>query len=131
METTLALLRRQARLLNALLNHAEEAASGEDWLVAEQSLAALGERLQQRIQVAEGSVFPWIERRVGGPRFVPVARLTLQHASLVERLGQALALVAERDGDQAGPAIGRVRALLDAHLREEDEVLWPMVEPRH
>ncbi len=127
METTLALLRRQGRLLMALLDQAEDAVEDDDWGTAEDALAALGERLQQRIQLTESSVFPWIERRVGDDHFIPVRRLTLQHASLVERLGGALGRVRGRSHDEAAAAVTWLRTLLEAHLQEEEQVLWPVV----
>jgi hypothetical protein len=127
METTLALLRRQGRLLTALLDQAEDAVADEDWSRADADLTALGERLQQRIRLAEGSVLPWIERRIGEANFLPVTRLILQHAELVGRMEAALARVREQRGDEAGPALGWLRALLEAHLREEEGVLWPVV----
>src|SRR5262249_26480736 len=96
METTLALVRRQGRLLTALLDQAEAAVAEADWNAAEDALAAFGERLQQRLHLTESSLFPWIERRVGDTHFLPVARLTLQHAALVERLGVSLAQVRDR-----------------------------------
>jgi hypothetical protein len=114
METTSAYLRRQGRLLTALLDRADEAIQEGDWLAAVNALEIFERRLQRHFELLHGSIFPWIERRVG--HFSAIDDLQQHEDELVEAL--------------ASHRLGELRSLLDRYLSEEDQVVWPMVEFR-
>jgi hypothetical protein len=114
METTPAYLRRQGRLLTALLDRADEAIGDGDWLAAVHALEIFERRLRHHFELLHGSILPWIERRVG-------------HVSALDDLQQHEDELADA---LASHRLAELRSLLERYLSEEDQVVWPMVEFR-
>ena len=105
METTAAFLRRQGRLLLSLLDLPGD---------RETALVLFEQHLQRRIELVRKSVLPWLERRIG-------------HLSALEDLRaqerQIFELLASR-------RLTQLRTVVESYLREQEQVIAPLIEFR-
>jgi hypothetical protein len=114
-------LRRQSRLLTALLDQVVGALAANEWERAALSMRVFADRLDRRIELSAA-----MTRRIHDRYQISAGRLEAQHAALSEHAQEALSALIEGD-PEAHMLVGWLHTLFEAHLAEEQDVLWPLL----
>lgn len=127
MENAGADLVREGRLIEGLRALVERYVGAHDHTRAEDSLTALMQRLGERILLEEETLFPAVERAVGGGAFEPTRRMRRQHAVLLDLVDGVRRAIAGGAWAAAGFDLRELHAALALHLEEERRVLFPLL----
>lgn len=124
MQTTLELLGAQHQEVLTRLNEVEAALHAGDASYDAFADFLVGDVLQH-FTVEEEALFPFLARHLG-TEGGPLAVMNAEHASFRERLRKLRAAVAAGDANAQRACTIELVALLRAHIRKEDGVLFPM-----
>ena len=127
MENAGADLVREGRLIEGLRALVERYVGAHDHVRAEESLTAMAQRLGERILLEEETLFPAVERVVGGGAFEPTRRMRRQHAVLYDLLDGVRRAISSGAWATAAFDLRELHAALKLHLQEERRVLFPLL----
>lgn len=111
-------------LLESALADAEVASARR----ARSAFARFARALRAHIVIEDGSIFPAFETQTGLVDSGPTTVLRREHRAMEERLLDIQSALVDPQATRPAAAIRALRALLQDHVRREDEVLYPVCD---